>query len=394
MTSHQAVFLLLGLAVVLVVTRAAGVLARRLRQPRVVGEMAAGILLGPTFFHGVVARAVFPVDVRPMIAALANVGVAVFMFIVGLEVDHRLLRRDSASALTVALGSILVPFGLGFGAAYLIGGPDARMPGSALFLGTAMAITAFPVLARILRDRELSRTRIGGLALLAAAVGDVIAWCVLAVVITVTGTQQDQWRAALLIPYLLLLVFAVRPLLRRLPPTTSGLVLAMAGLLVSASATEWMGLHFIFGAFAFGLVMPRSGVTAAVHERVETFGTALLLPVFFVVSGLNADLSGLSTDGLWQLGLILLVAIGGKIAGAYLGARLRKQTPRDAAVLAVLMNTRGLTELIVLAVGLQIGVLDVRLYSLLVVMALVTTAMTGPLLSPLMRRGDPAFLPA
>jgi Kef-type K+ transport system membrane component KefB len=387
-TTHQAVFLLVGIAVVLVVTRLAGTLAQRLSQPRVVGEMAAGILLGPTLFHGVVTGALFPADTRPLLTALANVGVAVFMFLVGLEIDHRVLRQDSATALTVSLGSIALPFGMGVGLAFLLDRPGVVMPGFALFLGTAMAITAFPVLARILHDRELQRTRLGALALMCAAVGDVVAWLILAVVITTLGARHDQWRVVLLLPYLLVMVFAVRPLLRGLRPTTNSLVLVVAGLLLSAAGTEWMGLHFIFGAFLFGVIMPRTDLTRIVHERVETFGTTLLLPIFFVVSGLNVNLAGLSGAGIGALGMILFAAIAGKLGGAYFGARLRKERPHGAAVLAVLMNTRGLTELIVLSVGLQLGIMDVELYSLLVVMALITTAMTGPLLSLLLRERD------
>jgi K+:H+ antiporter len=265
-----------------------------------------------------------------------------------------------------------------------------------------MAVTAFPVLARILWERGLHRTRVGGLALTCAAVGDIVAWSVLALVIAMVGADSDQWRLLFAVPYLLIMLFAVRPLLRRLAvgrePGRSSLVVIVVVVMLSAASTEWMGLHFIFGAFFAGVLMPRSGaqrLTDLVHDRVGTFGTMFLLPIFFVAAGLQVDLSRLTLGGLGQMGLILLTAIGGKLGGAYLGARLRRERPKDAAVVAVLMNTRGLTELIVLSVGLQLGILDVQLYSLLVVMALVTTAMTGPLLSVLFRRnGMPEPEPA
>ncbi|WP_203589628.1 cation:proton antiporter [Streptomyces sp. SID13031] len=396
MTTHQAFFLLVGLAVILVFTRLVGSLAERLGQPRVIGEMAAGILLGPTLFHGAVSTALFPADTRPLLSALANLGVAVFMFLVGTEIDHRLLRGNSTAALTTSAGAIVVPFALGFGIAFVLRGPNNSMPGFALFIGTALSITAFPVLARILRDRELHRTTVGGLALTCAAIADIAAWTILAAVVATLGAGQHQWRLLLAVPYVAVMLFVVRPLLRRLAssqdPGATGLVVVVAGLMFSAAATEWLGLHFIFGAFFFGVLMPRAGAERlhqVIHERVDTFSTTLLLPIFFVTAGLQVNLSGLTAEGIGELALILAAAIGGKLVGVYLGARLGRQPRHPAAMLAVLMNTRGLTELIVLALGLQLGILDTRLYSLLVVMALVTTAMTGPLLTLLLRRKEP-----
>ncbi|TDD59260.1 cation/H(+) antiporter [Kribbella antibiotica] len=390
MTTHQAYFLLVDLALILLATRLAGSLAERLRQPRVIGEMAAGILLGPTLFHGGLSKALFPADTRPLLSALANLGVAVFMFLVGLELDHRKVRGNSTAALTTSIGAIVLPFGIGFGIAFVLREPDSSMPGFALYIGTALSITAFPVLARILRDRNLHRTEIGGLALTCAALADLAAWTILAGVIATLGASQHQWRLILVVPYLLVMLFVVRPLLRRLAlrePSLTGIVTVIAGLLLSAACTEWLGLHFIFGAFFFGVLMPRAGaerLTHVIHERVDTFSTTLLLPIFFVMAGLQVNLSGLTAAGLGELALILAAAIVGKLGGAYLGARLGRKPHREAAVLASLMNTRGLTELIVLSLGLQLGIIDGYLYSLLVVMALVTTAMTGPLLTLLL----------
>lgn len=389
-TTQQASLLLIDLAVILVLARLAGALARRLDQPPVIGEVLAGILVGPTLFHGAISSTLFPPDVRPFLTALANLGVAVFMFMIGLELDNRLLRGNRKVALTVSAGSIIVPFCLGAALALLLleTHPSPHRLGFALFLGAAMSITAFPVLARILTDRRMDRTRLGGLALTCAAVDDVVAWTLLAVVVAITGSAgQDQWHILLAVPYLLLMIFVVRPLLRRLVTgreTTAGaLGVVVAGLLLSGAATEWLGLHFIFGAFFFGVMMPKIGADQLKKDlglRLGTFGGTVLLPIFFVSAGLKVDLSTVGVAGLGQLGLILLVAIGGKFIGAYVGARVNKLPARESATLATLMNARGLTELIILSVGLQLGILDAALYSLMVVMAVVTTAMTGPLL--------------
>src|SRR5690242_4661132 len=208
-TTHQAYFLLVDLALILLATRLAGTLAERLRQPRVIGEMAAGILLGPTLFHGALSKTLFPADTRPLLSALANLGVAVFMFLVGLELDHRTVRGNSTAALTTSIGAIVLPFGIGFGIAFVLREPDSSMPGFALYIGTALSITAFPVLARILRDRELHRTSIGGLTLTCAALADLAAWTILAGVVATLGASQHQWRLLLVMPYLLVMLFVV-----------------------------------------------------------------------------------------------------------------------------------------------------------------------------------------
>ncbi|KLL12194.1 cation:proton antiporter [Protofrankia coriariae] len=393
MTSSQVTTLLVDVAVIVLLARALGALASRFDQPPVIGEVFAGILVGPSLFHGAISDTLFPTDVRPFLTALANIGVAVFMFIVGLELDRALLRGRGRLAATVSIGSILLPFGFGTALALYLAtthNPTHRL-GFVLFMGAAVSVTAFPVLARILTDRRMQHTRLGGLALTCAAVDDVLAWSLLAIVVTITGSGDDQWRMLLMLPYLALMLLVVRPLLRRvgeaylragaLTPGTIGVVLA--GLLLSASVTEWIGLHFIFGAFLFGVLMPRDGTARLRDELLEKVGqvsTVLLLPVFFVIAGLKVDLSAVGLGGLGELCLILLAAIGGKFVGAFAGARLNRLPVREAAALATLMNTRGLTELIILSVGLQLGVLDGALYSLMVVMAVVTTAMAGPLL--------------
>ena len=383
--------LLLALVVIFVAARLGGVVARRLGQPAVIGEIVIGILLGPTLFGGAVTAAVFPAEVRPTLATLASVGVSVFMFLVGLHLDHRLLRGQGRIATTVSSSAIALPFGLGaLLALYLVQHhPTTNRLAFVLFMGTAMSITAFPVLARILTDRGLIDTPIGGLALACAAVDDVVAWSLLAGVAALDDGGDGPWRVLLVIPFAALMLKVVRPFLARLAagrpargvPAGAGVLVAVAvGLTLSALATEWMGLHAIFGAFLFGVVMPREGA-AALRERalpwIEKVSSLVLLPVFFIVAGIKVNLSGLDGGALGELALILLVAIGGKCTGAFAGARVNGVRTRHSIVLALLINTRGLTELIVLTVGLQIGVLDQSLYSLMVVMALVTTAMAG-----------------
>ncbi|RSM88018.1 cation/H(+) antiporter [Kibdelosporangium aridum] len=389
MSTHQVVFLLLDLAVIVVLARLLGAVARRLDQPPVIGELLAGILLGPTLFGEGFAAALFPTDVRPFLAALANVGVAMFMFMVGLELEQTLLRGRGKLALTVSVSSIVLPFTLGVGLAFYLAmnRPVEHRLGFLLFIGAAMSVTAFPVLARILQDRGMLRTMLGGLALTCAAIGDVLAWCLLAVVVIVSGgaSGTEQWLIVLGPIYVALMLWVVRPLLRKLftAGVTGALPTVLAGALISGAVTELIGLHFIFGAFLFGVIVPREGTDTLRHriiDRVEEFNSALLLPVFFIVSGLKVNLSTLSATGLVEFGLVLLVAIAGKFGGAFVGARLHGLPARKSAALATLMNTRGLTELIILTVGLQLGVLDQSLYSIMVAMAVITTAMAGPLL--------------
>ncbi len=384
---------LLALAVVLVAAQLAGALVRRLGQPPVVGEIIAGILLGPTLVSGAVPRTLFPADVRPGLTALADLGVAVFMFVVGLELDQRVLRGRRSAVAGVAATSMALPFGLGclLAVGLMAGHQHGVSPVAfALFFGAAMSITAFPVLARILTDRGMQCTAVGGVAMTVAAIGDVVAWCLLAGVLAVTGNHA-RWQVLLVLPFVAIMLFAVRPLLRRAAAAhlRSGRALSAGALVgvvvlavVSGGVTEWLGLHFIFGAFLAGAVLPRSGTEPLREElikRITPLGS-VLLPVYFTVAGLSVDLSTMDATALGELALIVLVAVCGKFLGAYAGARACGQSPRHAVVLGVLMNTRGLTELIILGVGLQAGLLDTSLYSRMVVMAVLTTAMTGPLL--------------
>jgi Kef-type K+ transport system membrane component KefB len=392
MSLNDVQLLLADVAFIIILARLLGTAAKFLGQPPVLGEILAGILLGPTFFHGTITKALFPTSLIPPLTALADIGLVLFMFVVGYEVDLRLIRGRERVAVGVSTCSVILPLGLGAALGVWLAHRNhlPHVSTFALFIGTAMAATAFPVLARILTDRGLHRTRIGGIALASAAIADVLAWTLLAVVVALAGSSA-QWKVLLAIPYAAAMFGIVRPLLRRLSRfyvqagrlTPNVLAIVLAGLLLSCYATNWMGLHFIFGAFLFGVIMPRENVLGLREEilgRLEEISVLVLLPIYFVVSGLSINLSTIGSSGLEELGAILVVAIVGKLVGAYVGAQLTGVRGRNAGVIATLMNTRGLTELVILGVGLQLHILTKPLYALMVVMALVTTAMSGPLL--------------
>lgn len=396
MSTELVQLLFVDLAIIILAARICGALAVRLHQPPVVGEIVAGILLGPTLFSGAVSDALFPADMRMVLSGLADVGVALFMFVMGMELEARRLRGRGRIAAGAVTGSLVLPFGLGVGMAFLLAPRHAPAHFGAFVVFTALAVsvTALPVLARILSDRGLMTTQIGALAMSTASVGDVVAWSAVAgVQAWVAGSGDRVWRVALIVPFVLVVLLVVRPLLRRLLGgsgqglTGTRFAVVLIGLLLSAAATEAMGMHFIFGAFLFGLAMPRADpmLRAEAQEKVGHL-TVVLLPVFFVIAGLKVDLGELDVRGAAELALILAVAIVGKLGGTYLGARSQGLGPRPSGVLAALVNTRGLTELVILGVGLQLGLLSAELYSMMVVMALVTTAMTGPLLSLFYRK--------
>jgi K+:H+ antiporter len=381
---------LLDLALIVICAQAAGAAARRIGQPAVVGEVLSGILLGPAVLGSSLAGALFPASVRMALEPLASLGLVLFMFGVGYELDHRLVR--SRATASVAVGSTALPFILGVGLAGWLAGSHQQGDSLAfrLFLGIALSVTAFPVLARIVTDHGLTRSRAGALALSSAAAGDVAAWSLLAVVISLVG-GKPAWTTSLVVPGVLVMIFLVRPLLAGTLPRRAGpgvFAGLAAGLLLTAAATELLGLHVIFGAFLFGAICPRGReeMRTQVVDRLTSVGRQLLLPVFFVLAGFQLDLTGIGLPGVGELVAILAVAVIGKAGGTYLAARLHALPREEAGTLAVLMNTRGLTEIVVLSIGLQAGILDHRLYSLLVIMALATTAMTGPLLSLIRRR--------
>ncbi|MEU3449265.1 cation:proton antiporter [Streptomyces thermolilacinus] len=403
---------LVDLALVLLAAYLFATLAKRVRQPAVMGEIVAGIALGPSLLGllpGDLPRLLFPPEARPYLETLAQLGLVLFMFGVGYQLSLSHVRGVGRHIALVSFCSVALPFALGAGLALLLypwlDQGELRTTGAlgpALFLGAAMSITAFPVLARIITERGLQRQRVGTVALVSAAIQDVIAWSVLAAVVTLV-TVSGPWSFGRTVGgavlFVLVLLLAVRPALAWLlaprrrwagSGTTVHVVLC-AGLLTSAWITHEIGLHAVFGAFLFGAVAPRHHIDATapeVPERIDQT-SLLLLPVFFTVTGLSVDLAGLGAQGLVMVLAIVAVACAGKFLGAAGAARLTGATGRESAVLGILLNARGLTELVVLNVGLSLGALDTRLFTAMVVMALVTTLMTGPLLSRYQTGAEP-----
>jgi Kef-type K+ transport system membrane component KefB len=391
------------IAIVLLVGAVLGRLVRYLRQPPVVGEIIAGIALGPSvlgLLPGNPSARIFPADARPYLSAIAQIGLLVFMFMIGWEFEKGLLagRRSATSA--VAISSIVLPFGLGIGLATVlyadhdtVNGQHTSFTAFALFLGAAMSVTAFPVLARMLIEHRMTHTRAGALALASAAINDVLAWCLLALtsaIVTAGGAPRTMAQIGVLSAiYLSIMALAVRPLLayltRRLVRDrvpSLYVILLIAGLFLSSYATTWIGIHAIFGAFAFGFVMPREPfetLTEGVKRPLDGI-SMVLLPVFFIVTGLNVDVGALSGRGVLELIAVIGVACIGKMLGATIPARLSGMPWREAGTLGLLMNTRGLTELIIINAGVNLGVLDNNLFTMMVLMALVTTALAAPLL--------------
>lgn len=407
--------LILQACVIIVVSRLIARLARRFGQPAVIAEVIAGICLGPSLLGRLAPHAfqeLFPKTSLPGLSLLSQFGLIFFMFLIGLELDPNLLRGRGKSSFAISAAGICVPFALGALVALQIyetqAGADVPRISFVLFMGIAMSITAFPVLARILAERNLIRTKLGSIALACAAADDVTAWCLLAVVVSVVNAKGAS---GAIITTLEALIFAsgmlllVRPLLARLATrittrenlTQNVVALTFVLLLISALTSELIGIHALFGAFLFGAIMPRHGDYAhALAERLEDFVVVALLPLFFAFSGLRTQLGLLSGSSDWLLcfGLTAVACIG-KFGGSFGVARLTGMSTRDSAALGVLMNTRGLMELIVLNIGLDLGVISPKIFTMMVIMALVTTIMTTPLLQVLSPRSfEPRAVPA
>ncbi len=404
--------LLEQLVIILVAARIAGQLVRPLGQPRVIGEMLAGILLGPSLFGALapnVSHALFPASSIAPLTTLSQLGVLLFMFVVGLRLDLSVLRERAGAAVAVSHASIAVPFILGAGVAPLLhttlagtglhGEGVAVLP-FALFLGAAMSVTAFPVLARILAERKLLNTHLGAVAIASAAVDDVTAWCILAAVVAVARAQNAIGSFAFTIAevsaYTAALVFGGRRLLlaldhrrveRREPVSPEIVGIAIVVALASALLTERIGVHALFGAFIAGTIMPReSGLARELADRMEPVVSTVLLPVFFAITGLRTEIGLVSTPSLWSVcALVITLAIVGKFGGSFVAARAMRLSWRDSFGIGILMNTRGLMELVVLNVGLDLGVISKTLFAIMVLMALLTTFMTSPLLALLLR---------
>ncbi|MFE9762916.1 cation:proton antiporter [Streptomyces sp. NPDC005808] len=406
--------LMLAIGIVLLAGAALGRLAQRLRQPAVVGEITAGILLGPSalgLLPGNPTEYLFPAQIRPLLSSVAQVGLVLFMFVVGWEFEKRLIRPHARLAAGVSMSSIAVAFGFGVALAPVLYPDHATVAGQeisfiafATFLGTAMSVTAFPVLARILTENRMMGTRVGSLALASAAIDDLLAWCLLAYVSALVASDGDYSALAriglLSVVYVAGMLLVVRPLVARLvwrwaaaERWSALLAVLCAGALGSSVLTTFIGIHAIFGAFLFGFVMPREPTRVlAEHLRKPMDNVSVvLLPVFFIVTGLGVNLGSLTGGDYIALVLIITCACLGKLIGAIVPARIAGLSWRDSRDLGLLMNTRGLTELIILNAAVSLGVLDESMFTMLVLMALVTTAMAGPLLS--VRRRPSAVAP-
>ncbi|MBH8576519.1 cation:proton antiporter [Nostocaceae cyanobacterium CENA369] len=394
------ILVLVEVLIVIGLSRLVGLVFKSIKQPLVIGEIVAGIMLGPSLFGLVaphLAATLFPPETIPFLNVLSQVGLIFFMFLIGLELNPKYLNNQLEVAVLTSHVSILVPFSLGTLLALLlyplVSNASVSFTAFALFLGAAMSITAFPVLARIITENNLQGTRLGTLALTCAAVDDVTAWCLLAVAIAVAKGGGIAHAFPTIIESLVYIVFILtvgRWFLQRLErhyqrtKRLSQLLIALIymGVVASALITEVIGIHLIFGAFLLGAAMPKNAdLVRELAEKTEDFVLVFLLPVFFAYSGLRTQIGLLNRPSLWLLcALVLAVAIAGKYIGTYVAARVSGINNREASALGWLMNTRGLTELIVLNIGLELGVISPLMFTMLVIMALVTTFMTSPLL--------------
>ena len=394
--------LLMQVLVIVGLSAGVGRLLQSIGQPRVVGEMIAGIALGPSAL-GILApkitAAIFPPASLGFLSALSQIGLVFFMFLIGLELDTRLLRGRGHTAILTSHASITAPFLLGTLVAIplheRLGAPGVGFLPFALFMGAAMSMTAFPVLARILRERRLLETRVGAIAIVCAAIDDVTAWCILAIVVLAARAGGSGLPFAVTVggtlAYCALMVWAVRPLLARLgrrvaaSSTLTPGVIAVVAMVVLGSAwtTDVLGVHALFGAFLAGTIMPRNeAFVRGILQRFEDVMVIVLLPLFFAFTGLRTRIGLIHGLELWAIcALITLVAIAGKFGGSLAAARRTGMPWREAGAVGILMNTRGLMELVILNVGLDIGVLSPTLFAMMVIMALVTTFMTTPILA-------------
>ncbi|MEH1890579.1 MAG: cation:proton antiporter [Nostoc sp.] len=397
---HIVILVLVEVLIVIGLSRLVGLGFRSIKQPLVIGEIVAGIMLGPSLFGLVaphLAVALFPPETIPFLNVLSQVGLIFFMFLIGLELNPKYLSGQLEVAVLTSHVSILVPFSLGTLLAVilypLVSNASVSFTAFTLFLGAAMSITAFPVLARIITEKNLQGTRLGTLALTCAAVDDVTAWCLLAVAIAVARTGDFAGAIPTIITsivYIGLMLTVGRWFLKGLAKhylragRLSQLLLAgiYMGVVASALITELIGIHLIFGAFLLGAAMPKNeDLVRELAVKTEDFVLIFLLPIFFAYSGLKTQIGLLNRPELWLLcALVLGVAIAGKYVGTYVAARVSGISKREASALGWLMNTRGLTELIVLNIGLELGVISPLIFTMLVIMALVTTFMTSPLL--------------
>ena len=397
---HPLSILLIQIIAVLLMVRLFGFLFKHIGQPGVIGEIVAGIVLGPSvlgYFFPDVFQALFPPESLTNLELLSQVGLVLFMFVIGMELDFSVLKNKINETLVISHAGILVPFFLGIVASYWIyeeyaAAQTAFLP-FALFIGISMSITAFPVLARIIQERNMTKTSLGTLAIASAANDDVTAWCLLAVVIAIAkaGTfARALYAIGLTALYIIIMFMVVRPFLKKVGEVYANqevinktfVALILLILIISSTLTEIIGIHALFGAFMAGVVMPASiGFRKVMMEKVEDIALVFFLPLFFAFTGLRTEIGLINSPALWGVCLLLItVAVAGKLGGCAVAARLVGESWKDSFTIGTLMNTRGLMELVALNIGYEMGVLPPSIFVILVIMALVTTFMTTPLL--------------
>ncbi|WP_079640806.1 cation:proton antiporter [Sphingobacterium nematocida] len=395
---HPLAILLAQIVTIIIAARIMGWVCIKIKQPVVIGEMLAGIILGPSLLglhFPEISNVLFPVDSLNNLQFLSQIGLILFMFIIGMELDLNVLKNKAHDAVVISHASIIIPFTLGVSLAYFLyqhyAPTNVEFLSYSLFIGISMSITAFPVLARIIQERGLQKSKLGALVITCAAADDITAWCILAVVIAIVkagAATSAIFTILLAVAYVIIMIKIVRPFLLRVGEVSSSkdslgkreVAIFFIVLLLSAFATEVIGIHALFGAFMAGAIMPESTRFRSLFiEKIEDVAVLLLLPLFFVFTGLRTQIGLLNDSEHWLIaGVIILVAVVGKFVGSALAARFVGQNWKDSLSIGALMNTRGLMELIVLNIGYDLGVLSAELFSMMVLMALVTTFMTGP----------------
>lgn len=392
--------LLLQIIVIILAARLSGWLFKLIGQPAVIGEIAAGIVLGPSIigaYFPEINHFLFPASSLSTLQFISQLGLILFMFIIGMELDLKAIGKQAYGAVIISHASIIIPYTLGMGLAYFLYTSYAPAGISflsfSLFIGITMSITAFPVLARILQEKKLTRTKLGAMVLTCAAADDLTAWCILAAVIAMVRSGSSfsvLYTISFALIYVLLMLKLIRPAMERLGQVymrkeklqTPIIAAFFMLLLVSSYVTSIIGIHALFGAFMAGVIMPSNiFFRKIVTDKIEDVSVVLLLPLFFVITGLKTQIGLLNDSSLWTtFGWILLVAVAGKFGGSTIAARVVGQSWRDSLSIGVLMNTRGLMQLIVLNIGYDLGILTPQIFAMMVLMALVTTFMTGPAL--------------
>lgn len=397
---HPLAILLLQIITIIIVARFFGWIFRKIGQPTVIGEIIAGIFLGPSLvgmYFPEYSALLFPVESLGNLQFLSQIGLILFMFVIGMELDLKVLKNKANDAVVISHASIVIPFALGIGLSYFVyhqfAPAGVEFLSFSLFMGIAMSITAFPVLARIVQERGIHKTKLGTIVITCAAADDITAWCILAAVIAIVKAgsfMSSLYIIMLAAGYVVMMLFLVKPFLKKVGDLYSSsenlskpvVAIFLLTLIMSSYMTEVIGIHALFGAFMTGAIMPDITKFRNIFiEKVEDVAVILLLPLFFVFTGLRTEIGLINDAYLWKVTAgIILVAVVGKFLGSALAARFIGQNWRDSLTIGALMNTRGLMELVVLNIGYELGVLSPQIFTMMVIMALVTTFMTGPAL--------------